>query len=349
MHLWIRAEERGNERRVGITPEGVARLIDAGFAVTVEEAPDRVIPLADYVAAGARPAPRGAWRDAPRDAIIFGLKELEDDGRPLVHRHIMFGHAYKGQPAGQRLLSRFAEGGGVLYDLEYLVDGNGRRVAAFGHWAGFVGAATSVMAWAAQRLSAPCPPARVFASSAALVDATGARLAAAGAAPTAIIIGAKGRVGGGAAALFEALGIRPTRWDIEETASGGPFPEVLAHDIFVNAILAAPGCPVFVPADAGRAARRLSVIGDVACDPGSEFSPVRVYDRVTTWEAPVLRVHDDPPLDVMAIDNLPSILPRESSEDFARQLLPWLLALDRIDEGVWARARAEFERHVGAS
>ncbi len=38
---------------------------------------------------------------------------------------------------------------------------------------------------------------------------------------------------------------------------------------------------------------------------------------------------DDPPLDVMAIDNLPSLLPVESSEDYAGQLLPALLTLDR--------------------
>jgi saccharopine dehydrogenase (NAD+, L-lysine forming) len=35
-----------------------------------------------------------------------------------------------------------------------------------------------------------------------------------------------------------------------ETASGGPFPEVLAHEVFLNCILARPGCPVFVPASA---------------------------------------------------------------------------------------------------
>ena len=57
------------------------------------------------------------------------------------------------------------------------------------------------------------------------------------------------------------------------------------------------------------------------------FNPVPVYDRATSWEAPVLRVHDDPPLEVMAIDNLPSLLPLESSEDFAAQLLPHLASL----------------------
>ena len=51
----------------------------------------------------------------------------------------MFGHAYKGQHSGRALLQRFKAGGGTLYDLEYLVDEDGRRVAAFGYWAGYAG------------------------------------------------------------------------------------------------------------------------------------------------------------------------------------------------------------------
>jgi saccharopine dehydrogenase (NAD+, L-lysine-forming) len=88
------------------------------------------------------------------------------------------------------------------------------------------------------------------------------------------------------------------------------------------------------------------VIGDIACDPTSDFSPVKVYDRATDWAAPVLRVAVDPPLDVMAIDNLPSLLPRESSEDFAGQLLPSLLALSDLSGGVWGRAKKVFDTHV---
>jgi saccharopine dehydrogenase (NAD+, L-lysine-forming) len=57
-------------------------------------------------------------------------------------------------------------------------------------------------------------------------------------------------------------------------------------------------------------------------------------------------VHDDPPLDVMAIDNLPSLLPRESSEDFAAQLLPHLLGLHALDSGVWARAKTTFDANI---
>ena len=137
-----------------------------------------------------------------------------------------------------------------------------------------------------------------------------------------------------------------TRWDMEETASGGPFPEILEHDIFLNCIFARPGTPVFVPRSALTQPRALSVIGDIACDPDSDYNPVPVYDAATDWQAPVVRVHDAPPLDVMAIDNLPSLLPVESSQDYAAQLLPSLLTLDRPEAGVWGRAKAIFDNQI---
>ncbi len=344
-HLWIRAEQRPQEERVGITPEGVRALVGSGYRVTIEESPQRALPLGPYLGAGARAAAFASWPDAPDDAIIFGLKELPADGTPLRHRHIFFGHAFKGQPAGQVLLARFRAGGGVLHDLEYLTDEQGRRVAAFGYWAGYAGAAVSLLAYGAQARGGICAPVARFADQAALRAAAAQALEGLEL-PRALIIGALGRVGRGAGDLCRALGPAVTEWDMAETAHGGPFPEVLAHEVFLNCILARPGTPVFVPAEAARAPRALRIIGDIACDPDSDFSPIKVYDRVTDWARPVLRVAGQPPLDVMAIDNLPSLLPVESSQDFAAQLLPHLLTLDRMEEGVWARARAEFERHI---
>ncbi|MDM7932564.1 saccharopine dehydrogenase [Tabrizicola sp.] len=344
-HLWVRAEQRPNEERVGITPEGAAALVKAGIRVTVEDSSVRAIAIEGYRAAGCEIAAENSWPEAPIEAIIFGLKELPEDGTPLTHRHIMFGHAFKGQPAGRVLLQRFKTGGGALYDLEYLVNDEGRRVAAFGYWAGYAGAALALKCWAAQQRGGIAGPVRKVASQAALLDQLAADLAGPGR-PRALIIGALGRVGTGAADLCTAMGVAVTRWDMAETASGGPFPEVLEHEIFLNCILARPGCPVFVPASAKTAPRKLRVIGDIACDPTSDFSPIKVYDRATDWDAPALRVHDDPPLDVTAIDNLPSLMPVESSQDYAAQLLPSLLTLDRLDQGVWGRAKAEFDTHV---
>ncbi|CUH85361.1 saccharopine dehydrogenase [Thalassovita mediterranea] len=346
-HLWVRAEQRLNEDRVGLTPEGVKALIAAGIRVTVEESKTRALPIDGYIAAGAEIALENSWPQAPLDAIIFGLKELPEDGTPLPHKHIMFGHAYKGQHSGKALLERFKAGGGTLYDLEYLVDETGRRVAAFGYWAGYAGAAVTLKTWAAQQRGEVCPEVGVYKDKDALnaellaeVEATGKPR------PTAIVIGALGRVGTGAADLCEAMSIAVTKWDMAETASGGPFPEILDHDLFLNCIFARPGTPVFVPAEALNADRKLTAIGDVACDPDSDYNPIPVYDRATTWAEPALRVANDPVMDVMAIDNLPSMLPAESSEDYAAQLLPSLLTLGDLDAGVWGRAEATFREHV---
>lgn len=343
MLIWMRGEPRENEARAPMTPDGAAQLIAKGWRVVVEDAPDRCIATTEYRDAGCEIAGLRSWVDAPDDAIVLGLKELPNDGTPLRHRHIMFGHAFKGQASGRVLLDRFKAGGGILLDLEYLVEENGRRVAAFGYWAGYAGAALSVMAWGEQQNNAKLTAVDAYPSATAMADAVCASIETA---PTALIIGALGRVGSGAADLCRAVGIEPTGWDMAQTAHGGPFPEVLEHDILLNCILAHKGAPVFVNSDAGNAARKLSVIGDIACDPDSDFSPIKVYDHTTTWQVPTLRAHEEPPLDVMAIDNLPSLLPVESTQDFAGQLLPHLLTLDQLNTGVWSRAQKTFQTHL---
>lgn len=344
-HLWVRSEQRLHEERVGLTPNGAAALIKAGIQVSVEQSHVRAIPIDGYRDAGCTIVAENLWPQAPHDAIIFGLKELPDDGTFLPHRHIMFGHAYKGQRAGRVLLDRFKAGGGTLYDLEYLVNDAGRRVAAFGYWAGYAGAALALKCWSAQQRGSICGPVtRYDGKTELLADLT--RDFAGSSRPKALIIGALGRVGTGAADLCQAMGVAVTKWDLAETASGGPFPEVLQHDILLNCILARPGCPVFVPASALTAKRQLTVIGDIACDPASDFSPIKVYDRATDWDAPALRVATNPPLDVTGIDNLPSLLPVESSNDYAAQLLPSLLTLNHLETGVWGRAKAEYETHT---
>lgn len=352
MHIWVRAEQRENEERVGLTPSGVAALIEAGHRVSVEQSSCRAIGIEGYAKAGAVIELENSWPEAPSDAIVFGLKELPDDGSPLCHRHIMFGHAFKGQADGPALLRRFKDGGGALYDLEYLTKTDGRRVAAFGYWAGYAGAAVGLKVWAAQQAGDLPGPQRVGTYRgrdlliADLKSDLAAGLANGATPPKAIVIGALGRVGSGASDLFESLDLKVTKWDMAETASGGPFPDILDHEIFVNCVLAMPGIPVFVPKSAIAAPRRLSVIADVSCDPSSDYNPVPIYDHATTFDDPVIRVSNAPKLDVMAIDNLPSMLPVESSEDYAAQLLPSLLALDKIDQGVWARAREIFDTHI---
>lgn len=55
-------------------------------------------------------------------------------------------------PSADELMARFVSGGGGLWDLEFLVNDQGRRVAAFGKSAGVVGMALGLWTWANQVL-----------------------------------------------------------------------------------------------------------------------------------------------------------------------------------------------------
>ena len=344
LHLWIRAEQRKNEKRVGITPQDASKLISKGIKVTVEESADRIISNEEYHKAGCKIANEHSWPRAPKDAIILGLKELSEDIERLEHKHVMFGHAFKGQTSGLKLLKKFKVGKGLLYDLEYLTDPEGRRLAAFGYWAGYSGAAVSLKAYADQQnTKGICGPVSVFESKETMADdIRNAFVNVENKFPKILVVGALGRVGKGAIDFCESLGLKVTKWDIEETKNGEPFPEILEHELFLNCILAKPGAPIFIRNEHLNTNRKLSIIGDISCDPDSSFNPIPIYKSPTNWVAPVVRVNASQTLDVMAIDNLPSLLPYESSVDFSKQLLPLLFDLNEPENSVWKRAERTF-------
>ena len=344
-HLWLRAESKPSERRVALAPAAARELIAAGFSVSVEECGNRVFDTRQYRTAGCRIVPYASWPDAPPDCYVLGLKELPEPLPALRHRHIYFAHAYKQQEGWKALLRRFAGDGGRLLDLEYLLDDNGRRIAAFGYWAGFAGAALGVMA----RLAQPgmLDPAGSYGNKDQLLAQLSDLLESSSLRPRIIIIGAKGRCGSGAAELCRDLGIETTLWDLEETAQGGPFPEILEHDIFLNCVFVRSATPPFLTREFLAEARRLSVIVDVSCDPFADYNPLPIYDQCTTFLRPALRLMDEPVLDLIAIDHLPSMLPEESSEDFSSQLLGALMELP--DGRAWQRALELFAEKAAAA
>ena len=205
-HLWVRAEQRPNEERVGLTPAGAAALIKAGIRVTVEQSSVRAIPIDGYAAAGCEIAAENLWPKAPAEAIIFGLKELPEDGTALTTATSCSAMPSRASPRAKSCSKRFKAGKGTLYDLEYLVDETGRRVAAFGYWAGYAGAAVSLKGWAAQQRGGIAGPVAKYPNKAALLADLNRELGGT-ARPRAIVIGALGRVGTGAADLCAAMGV----------------------------------------------------------------------------------------------------------------------------------------------
>ncbi|KAL9132127.1 MAG: hypothetical protein Q9217_000061 [Psora testacea] len=286
---------------VTVTPTTVRKLLEKGFVVNVERSPIRIFEDKEFEDVGANLVPTSSWRDAPRDHIIIGLKELPTGDFNLIHTHIQFAHCYKGQEGWETVLGRFAKGGGTLYDLEFLENPPGRRVAAFGYHAGFVGSALAIMNFAWQLKNGgktPMPGKHFYDNERDLIKEVQAELEMGiaknhGKLPRVLVVGALGRSGKGSLDLCRIVGIPDEnllKWDLPETKKGGPFVEIRESDLL-------------------------------------EFS--------------------NPPLSYIAIDHLPSLLPREASENFSDALLPSLFALEnKSTSPIWLNAEKLFKEKV---
>lgn len=280
---------------------------------------------------------------------------------PIFHSHIQFGHCFKNQAGWEKYLSRFARGGGTLYDIEYLTDQNGQRISAFGYWAGYAGAAVSLLTWSHEQMypDIPFPAVPQFSSADALMTHVRRAVSAASALnqntyPRILVMGALGRCGSGAIEFCRAAGIPEEdllSWDMDQTTAGGPFSEISAVDIFINCVYLQDHILPFVTFESlSKPGRNLSIACDVSCDYNGPNNPIPIYHQSSTFQTPTLPIHvgGDKPLHVISIDNLPSLVAREASEAFAEPILDSLKTLDRRHEegGVWARAEAVFQEKV---
>jgi saccharopine dehydrogenase (NAD+, L-lysine-forming) len=160
------------------------------------------------------------------------------------------------------------------------------------------------------------------------------------------------------------------KWDLDETAKGGPFQEILDVDIFVNCIYLTSSIPPFISPEQLESAgknRRLSIIVDVSCDTTNPFNPVPVYSINTTFADPTVAVsvpyvpsyleplrstdrrnsEGTTPLFVISIDHLPTLLPREASEQFSGDLLPILMEYQHRDTArTWVDAEKLFKEKL---
>ena len=173
--------------------------------------------------------------------------------------------------------------------------------------------------------------------------------------PTVLVIGALGRCGRGALELCREVEIPEAnliKWDMAETAKGGPFPEIRKADIFVNCIYLDKDIPKFVTEDfLKEGERNLSVVSDVSCDTSNQRNPIPFANKATYFNKPTIALpeFDNPPLSYITIDHLPSLLPREASTAFSEALLPSLLQLpDRSSARVWVEANKLYKEKVAS-
>lgn len=135
MKIGIRTEDKSEwERRTPLTPEDIAALRADGLMVVVQTSSQRAYKDEEFTRAGI--PLQGDLSDCD---VIIGLKEIPIDQLAPDKTYIFFSHVIKGQPYNMPMLKRLMALGDTLVDYERIVDDQGRRLLAFGEYAGLAG------------------------------------------------------------------------------------------------------------------------------------------------------------------------------------------------------------------
>lgn len=325
--LFLRAETYPNEQRTPLVPSDIEILKNAGIRVIVQSSPSRIFPDSAYAAISGVEVTTKDWFDPEfNDCFIVGIKQLSHLTNLDHHRHLYFSHSFKGQDGSTQILQHFQRSQSKLYDCEFLTDAQGKRLIAFGFFAGLVGGALGLLQVAAHQNGSNLGPLKAWNSFEELMrclphlDSLSIAL-----------IGPNGRCGKGVQTLLASLGLQATQFTREN-----PPTALEAFDLIYNCIqLEESHTDVWITKDTQF--HKPTIVVDISCDASKPNNPIAVYTSPTTWDHPV----DSPlpNLSIIAIENLPSLLPRESSIAFSNSLTTLL----KKDHEVFDRALAVFE------
>ena len=139
----IRREDKNRwERRVPLSPKQVEELKrNYPIDFVVQSSPIRIFPDEAYLNVGA--SVRETLSPCP---VIFAVKEIPVDLLEPKKTYVFFSHTIKGQPHNMPMLKKIMSLGCQLIDYERFVDDSGRRLIAFGRFAGLAGMIESLVA-----------------------------------------------------------------------------------------------------------------------------------------------------------------------------------------------------------
>lgn len=137
----IREGKRPIDRRVPLTPEQVLEVqkIFPDITVVCQPSPHRCFTDQEYSDLGI-----SLQEDLSDCDIILGVKEIPLEDLMEEKTYLFFSHTIKEQPYNQQLLRTVLDRNIRLIDYELLSNGDGKRVVAFGRYAGLVGAYNAI-------------------------------------------------------------------------------------------------------------------------------------------------------------------------------------------------------------
>jgi len=327
MIIYLRAERYPNEYRVPLVPDDIKTLISHGYTVYVESSQNRNFADSEYTAAGAQ-VTQNLWWQQSATTLIIGLKTLHNLNKLHNHTHIYFSHSYRNQSGAKTILNAFAQSHSRLYDLEYFCTPIGTRVLAFGFYAGQVGA-TLALRQHYNRFNAqpdikdlaPWPDRKAMMDFCMSVQ------------PSILIIG-NGRCAQGVKHILETKGLPYTQLGKDAK------PNLSLYDIVFNCILLDPEYNIVWLKPTDSITNPLLIV-DISCDYSKPNNPIAIYNTGTTFQTPILNYNNN--ISIIAIDNLPSLLPRDSSTEFSNRLTE---LLQRYDDACWKNNLATYYQQI---
>lgn len=374
------------DNRVPLTPAQCRYLIDRyEVDILVEPSPIRAFKDEEYAEQGIPLSDDLSDRD-----ILLGVKEVPIDQLIPEKTYFFFSHTIKKQPYNRPLLQAILRKRIRLIDYEVLTDESGKRVIAFGYFAGMAGAHNTIYALGKRtglfelvRMKDCLDYEKVQPHYERLQLP-----------PVKIVLTGTGRVGTGAARVLRDMGIRQVSpeefletsfdeavftqigapWYVRHR-EGRPFdrqhfyahpeeyesafaPFARVADVMIHGVYWNPRAPMFFTREDMLAADfHIRTIGDVTCDiapnasipctlrPSTIADPVYGYDPATNSEVPPYQPEY---FDVMAVDNLPSELPRDASQAFGQQFMEHVFPeLLKPHSPMLERATIALDGHLG--
>ena len=372
----IRERKNTPDERVAFSPKDCAKLkASQNIDLKVEKSEIRRFKNEEYKKRGIK-----MTTDLSDREVLFGVKEVPIDALMPNKSYFFFSHTIKKQAYNKALLKAILEKNITLLDYECLTDEKGMRLVAFGRYAGIVGCYNGLYAFGKKtkkfdlKRAFQCADRGEMERELKKVKLGRAKLVLTGrgrVAGGALEILKKLRIKQVSpqefleqqfeTTVFTQLAV--TDYNKRKDGSSGSMKEFFTQpdlyesdfmrfaevaDIYVACHFWKDGSPfIFSREDAKSSKFKIGTIADISCDidgpvastlrPSTIADPLYGYDPKTEMETEIDNIGA---ITVMAVDNLPCELPRDSSSEFGadliREVLPSLFNGDK--DGILKRA-----------
>jgi len=349
--IFIRDELNINEIRTPLIPSDIKKLIEiCGFTIYVQSSKKRIYCDSEYEKCGAIITSL-KWYDEffnNKKILIIGIKGIDNEYQYLNnHRHMYFSHSFKNQIDSDIVLKSFKNSDSIIYDFEYFSSFNGikyERLISFGFYSGIVGGFLGVLFRSVYLLKQDLntdfnislkPWMSIDSMIMFFKNLVNDNIYNDNDINNDIdnnendinnnisigIIGANGRCGSGVKYILDKLGLKYTVIDRNYDKT-----KFVDFDIFYNCILLdTEFCDTFF--DMNTQFYKDIFIVDISCDNNASNNPIKLYKENTTWKNPIIKYGDF--CKIISISNLPSLLPKDSSDYFSNICCDLLLYLEQ--------------------